>query len=273
MEGYGSGVMRAPRPTKSALAVAALASAAALLSPPAQASLPGEEPPSADEHESPQPQGSAPPEIPPNAQSTPAVRYASLGQVACEAELRRRHVPFVRVEARGVLAPVRLKGPVSGVTFRSQVPERQRATSPYEIFDCRLVLALDDFAKLLAKQDIVEVIHYSAYRPPSAKSWVPGKIGSRHGGALALDAGKFIKKDGTVLDVEKGFHGRIGARTCGPGTGPSPQTPEALSLRSLACDSAQGHLFNVILTPNYNWPHRNHFHLEVTSGVKWYIVH
>ncbi|MFO0006556.1 MAG: hypothetical protein ACK559_36105 [bacterium] len=28
-----------------------------------------------------------------------------------------------------------------------------------------------------------------------------------------------------------------------------------------------------MLTPNYNWPHRNHFHLEVTSGVKWYIVH
>ena len=46
------------------------------------------------------------------------------------------------------------------------------------------LLALDDFAKLLAKQDIVEVVHYSAYRPPSAKSWVPGKIGSRHGGAL-----------------------------------------------------------------------------------------
>jgi len=239
---------------------------------PAYASLPGEEPTEPVEHEIPS-AAQALPDVPTNAAATPAVKYASLGQGTCEAELRRRKIPFVRAEARGVLAPVRLRGPVSGVTFRSQVPERARATSPYEIFDCRLVLALDDFAKLLTKLDIVEVIHYSAYRPPSARGWVPGRVGSRHGGALALDAGKFVKKDGTVLDVEKEFHGRIGAKTCGPGTGPSPSTPEALALRTLACDSAAGHLFNVVLTPNYNWPHRNHFHLEVTSGVKWFIVH
>lgn len=256
------------------VALGALATAGLSWAGPATASLPGEEPPAAEEHaEVAQPSPQDPPDVPANAAATPAVRYASLGQGQCEAELRRRKVPFVRVEARGVLAPVRLRGPVSGVTFRSQVAARARATSPYEIFDCRLVLALDDFAKLLAKQDIVEVVHYSAYRPPPARGWVPGKVGSRHGGALALDAGKFIKKDGTVLDVEKEFHGRIGARTCGPGTGPQPSTPEALALRGLACDSAQGRLFNVILTPNYNYPHRNHFHLEVTRGVKWFIVH
>ncbi len=218
--------------------------------------------------------GQAPPDVPANASATPAVKYASLGQAACEAELKRRKIPYVRVDsARGVVAPVRLRGPLSGVTYHSQVPERSRATSPYEIFDCRLVLALDDFSKVLSKLDVVEVVHYSAYRPPPTRGWAPGRIGSRHGGALALDAGKFVKKDGTVLDVEKHFHGRIGAKTCGPGTGPNPTSPESLALRQVACDSASNRLFNVILTPNYNWPHRNHFHLEVTSGVKWFIVH
>ena len=241
---------------------------------PAAASLPGEEPAESADHDSPPATGTQdPPDFPSNATHTAAVRYANLGQGACEAELRRRKVPFARAEARGVLAPVRLRGPVSGVTFRSQLPERTRASSPYEIFDCRLVLALEDFAKLLSKLDIVEVIHFSAYRPPPTRGWVPGHLGSRHGGALALDVGKFVRKDGTVLDVEKQFHGRIGARTCGPGSGPAPSSPESLALRGLACDSASGHLFNVILTPNYNWPHRNHFHLEVTSGVKWFIVH
>jgi len=219
------------------------------------------------------PRVSAPPEVPVDAAKTPAVRYAALGQGTCEAELRRRRIPFSRVDsARGVLAPVRLRGPVSGVVYRSQVAERSRATSPYEIFDCRLVLALDDLSRLLQKMDVVEVIHYSAYRPPPRRGWVPGRLGARHSGALALDIGRLVKRDGTALDVEKHFHGRIGARTCG-GSGPAPATPEALALRSLVCDAAAAHLFNVMLTPNYNWAHRNHFHVEVTSGVRWFIVH
>ena len=113
----------------------------------------------------------------------------------------------------------------------------------------------------------------SGWRPPPAKSWPAGKLGTRHDGALALDAGWFVRRDGTRLDVEKDFHGRIGAKTCGPGTGPSPATPEAIELRNIACEAADAHLFQVELTPDYNWPHRNHFHLEVTPKVKWFLVH
>jgi hypothetical protein len=211
---------------------------------------------------------------PADAESAPAVRYGQLDRSSCEAELERRGVPFSRVdEARGVLAPVRLTGPVRGVTFHSGVPASQRATSPYEILDCRLVLALDDFARLLAEHGVIEVIHYSAYRPPS-KKLPDGALGSRHPGALALDAAKFRKSDGTVLDVEKDFHGRIGAATCGPkAVSPRPTTPAAVELRKLVCDAADQRLFNVALTPNFNWPHRNHFHLEVTPSAKWFLVH
>jgi hypothetical protein len=205
---------------------------------------------------------------------SPALRYAQLDRDACEAELTKRQVPFARVaEARGVLAPVRFTGPVHGVTFRTELPSSQRPTTPYEIVDCRLALALDDFAGMLAQHDVSEVIHFSVYRPPSAKNWPSGKIGTRHGGGLAIDAGKFVKKDGTVLDVLKDFHGRIGATTCGPGTGPDPSTPAAIELRQIVCDAAAAHLFNVELTPDYNWPHRNHFHLEVTANARWFLVH
>ena len=30
---------------------------------------------------------------------------------------------------------------------------------------------------------------------------------------------------------------------------------------------------SVELTPDYNWQHRNHFHLEVTANVRWFLVH
>jgi len=212
--------------------------------------------------------------VPVNPQSTPARRYAGLDRDTCEAELGRRKISFVRVpSARGVLAPVRLGAPLHGISFHTGLPAAQRPTSPYEILDCRLVLALDDFATILAKHDVVEVIHYSVYRPPSARGWADGRIGRQHDGGLAIDAGVFVRKDGTTLNVERDFHGRIGATTCGPNTGPSPATAEAVALRQIACEAADAHLFNVELTPDYNWAHRNHFHLEVTPTVTWFLVH
>jgi len=211
--------------------------------------------------------------VPPNVTQTPAARYGNLDRTACEAELTARHIPFSSVAtARGVLAPVRLSGPLHGVAYHSTLPVRQRASSPYEILDCRLVLALDDFSAILAKHDVVEVVHYSVYRPPST-SFPAAQIGRQHDGALAIDAGWFKRKDGSVLQVERDFHGRIGAGTCGPGTGPLPVTAEASALRSIVCEAADAHLFNVELTPDYNWQHRNHFHLEVTPAVRWFLVH
>jgi hypothetical protein len=205
---------------------------------------------------------------------TPAFKYARLDRVPCVAELKNRGIPFVEVpEARGVLAPVRLTGPIQGIEVHSVLPAKQRATAAIELLDCRLVLALDDFAGILKRYDVVEIVHMSVWRPPPAKRWPEGKLGTRHPGALAIDAGRFVRKDGSVLDVEKDFHGRIGTKTCGPNTGPSPATPEALALRGIVCDAADAHLFNVELTPDYNWPHRNHFHLEVTPRVKWFLVH
>jgi hypothetical protein len=210
----------------------------------------------------------------PSEDRSPAQSYGALDSTACEAELGTRGVPFVRVDsARGVLAPVRLTGALHGVTFRTALPADKRATSPWEIVDCRLALALDDFAAQLEKHDVAEVVHYSIYRPPS-KKWPGGKVASRHPGGLAIDAGTFVKKDGTRLEVERDFHGRIGATTCGnAGAAPQPSTPEALELRRIVCDAAQARLFNVELTPDYNWAHRNHFHLEVTAGAKWFVVH
>ena len=208
---------------------------------------------------------------PSDARDAPAYRYAQLSQAECEAEARSRHIDFTHETGAAVLAPVRITGPLHGVVFRTDQSDKVRPTSPYEIADCRLVLALDDFAEILARHDIVEVRHYSMYRPP--RNWPEDKIGSRHDGALAIDAGRFIDRSGAVLDVDHDFHGAIGARTCGDGAAPRPATPAALALRSILCEAVGHRLFNVVLTPNYNRPHHNHFHLEVTAGVAWFLVH
>jgi hypothetical protein len=202
---------------------------------------------------------------------SPVYHYAQLTADACYAELDARHIAYEKAEARGVLAPVRLGAPLHGVTYRSEASAAARATSPYEITDCRLVLALDDFAAILEQHGIVEVRHYSIYRPPANK-WPEDKIAGQHNGALALDAGKFVTGDRTVLSVDRDFHGAIGAVTCGPKAHPRVASPAATELRAILCEAVDAKLFNVVLTPNHNRPHHNHFHLEVMAGVAWFLV-
>lgn len=208
---------------------------------------------------------------PPEPTQTPAFRYGQLTQEECEAELTARGIGFRREEALAVLAPVRLTGPLHGVEFKTRLSPEARATTPWEIADCRLVLALDDFAVQLAAHDITEVLHYSMYRRPG-KHWPEEKFAAQHKGAVAIDIGRFVKADGTVLDVDDHFSGKIGAQTCGDGARPRKRTPESLELREILCDAVAANLFNIVLTPNFNRPHKNHFHLEVT-GAKWFLIH
>ena len=208
---------------------------------------------------------------PSEATDTPAYRYGQMDQEACEAELTRREISFVREESRGVYAPVRITGTMHGVTFRTNQSSARRVTTPWEITDCRLALAMDDFAAQLAARDIVEVLHYSIYRPPS-KAWPEDKIAKQHNSATAIDAAVFVKSDGTKMDVLDDFSGRIGAKTCGEGAGPRKKTAASTELRAILCDAVAAHLFNIVLTPNFNRPHRNHFHMEVT-GASWFLVH
>lgn len=203
-------------------------------------------------------------------EEAPAHRYGAMSRDECEAELSARGIPFHRESARGVLAPVRLEGRLHGVDFRTNLGEDRRASTPWEIADCRLVLALDDFAAILEAHDIVEVRHYSMYRVPP-KRWADDRIGTRHHGGLALDAARFIRKDGTKLDVLDDFKGRRGSKTCGKNAR-KPKTEAARELRELVCSASDQQLFNVMLTPNHNRAHKNHFHLEVTPGVSWMML-
>jgi len=199
--------------------------------------------------------------------------YGQLSPVACLALLDQRHIPYLREEPkRGVKIPVRLSGRVGGVLYRTDFPDRERASVPWEIFDCRLVLSLDDFGEVLRAHSIAEVRIFSAWRPP-AKSWPMTEWGRRHQGALAIDVRELRKDNGEVLNVLEHFHGQLGAEQCVAGARPpTPDSPEARELHALVCAAAEAHVFNSILTPNYNPAHKNHFHLELTPDVDWFML-
>jgi len=202
-----------------------------------------------------------------------AEAYAAMSAATCLAALNERHIPFSREEPkRGVEIPVRLTGRLDGVLYRTDFPDGERGSVPWEVFDCRLVLSLDDFGEILRAHSVAEVRIFSAWRPPS-KSWPMTEWGRRHEGALAVDVRELRKDTGEALNILDQFHGKLGAAQCTPDAPlPSPDTPEARELHEIVCAAADAHIFNSILTPNYNPPHKNHFHLEVTPDVDWFML-
>src|SRR5439155_1404127 len=132
-------------------------------------------------------------------------------------------------------------------------------------------VALLRFSRMIRRLGIVEVRHYSTFRPGSAGAIAQSRYLARHAGGLAIDAAWFLREDGARFSVERDFHGRMGRPVCGPDARVPHYAPSRL-LRTIACDAGRLGLFHVILTPNYNVPHRNHFHLEVTRGVTWQYV-
>jgi hypothetical protein len=181
-------------------------------------------------------------------------------------------------DERGVEMPVRLAGPVGGVVFRTDYPDAQRPTLPFEVFDCRLVVALSDFARILREHDVTGVRIFSAYRPPPAGA-LRASADSLHGhpAGLAVDLRLFERNGAPPLDVLRDFHGYIGKDPCGPGAASEANETESHAratreLRSIFCAGARARLFHLMLSPNYDKPHRNHFHVEVRPGVRWFIV-
>ncbi len=199
-------------------------------------------------------------------EDAPNVHYAAMDKATCEAELSRRHVPFVEAAPTlGVMAPVRLRGPLAGgVTIHSLLTPAEREKAAMEIFDCRLVLALDDFSGAVSKRGVVEMIHLSAYRPRAQFGCTAKYDGKQHCGGLAVDIAELRRKDGTTLNVQRDFHGKIGSATC-------PSRPN--ELWTIVCDAADKATFNVMLTPNFNAQHFNHLHVEVTPDAGSMLVH
>ncbi len=107
-------------------------------------------------------------EVPPEEEVlvSPAYRYANMTDSEAFAELDRRKSPYTKeATAPGVRAPIRLSGKLHDVWIHSSISPEERATTVFEILDARLALALDDFSVILAKHDVVEVVHYTMYRP------------------------------------------------------------------------------------------------------------
>jgi hypothetical protein len=206
---------------------------------------------------------------PPSVDPFPGRTYGDLDDLGCILALEARDVPYERyaARARGVETPVRLMGPLHGVRFQHADTPDWLASAKREILDCRLVLALDDFAAIVAARGVTTVLHYGVYRGdlPLPRRGRP----LHHIAALAIDVATFVKDDGTRLDVRHDWRGTVGEATC---AGAAASTGRTADLRELLCEVVREKLFHQVLTPNHDERHKDHFHLEVMRRTEWTLV-
>ena len=215
--------------------------------------------------------------FPSDAEQWPAMLYSTLDAERCLAELSSRGIPFAPAgKIPTIDAPVTLEGDLRGVRFEFAYTLPRK--SKKRVLDCRLLLALDDFATIASAQRIAVVRYNSAYRGRWARA-----RGQRHVAGVAIDIVEFVKHDGEVLNVLRDFKSDgIGTNTCSVPTTikakfkskprTKPLGAKAIELRSLVCTLDIARIFNLILTPHYDRRHKDHFHLEVRRNIRWFLT-
>jgi hypothetical protein len=148
--------------------------------------------------------------------------------------------------------PIRVQSPIEGVRYRYTSHENPAPMS----MGCPLALALVRLGRVLREYDIVEVIHIGTFncRKISGTNEL-----SQHSFGLAIDIYGFVDSRGEDYILERDWEHDTD----------SPQDPKAQLLYEVAQRMYEDRIFNIVLTPNFNSGHDNHFHVDLTAGAHY----
>lgn len=151
---------------------------------------------------------------------------------------------------KGIKLPVEVTGPLGGVTYASWGP---RAF----VLDCSLVYSLALAGRFLVQAGVTRATYSSAYeRRKIRRTNRP----SNHSFGLALDVHAFSGPTTGKLELDDDYEQGLGDGADCVG---DPLTPGGMVLRLVHCQLERSGLFRIVLSPDYDQDHHNHFHIEV----------
>ena len=167
----------------------------------------------------------------------------------CTAELDARHVTWKKASRPGIAHPVEITGPLGGVQFTS-------SDQPL-VIDCSLAISLDEAGPYLVGLGLVRASFSSAYSRRNVRGT---NRPSKHSFGLAIDVHTFTSTSelGT-LRVDRDYEQGLGDDVDCVG---APLTQGGAVLKVLQCQLVRSGLFHLVLSPDYDDAHHDHFHLE-----------
>ena len=168
---------------------------------------------------------------------------------------------------QGVEDPLKLTVPVNGLAWRYVDSETARPSFP--VVDCSLALSLAQAAPHLRDRGIVEVADIGVYNyrcigdgtPPNCPNGM-----SQHAYAKAIDIAGLTDEAGTYYSVNDDW-------VIDPDAEPTCDAPTEAGaddfLHRTICELKTAGVWNIVLTPNYNADHRNHFHVDLTPDADY----
>lgn len=146
-----------------------------------------------------------------------------------------------------VIDALKVKNPINGVRYTY-------SNNDYEIYGrCELAEALGRMSAIAKDFGIVELQHMGTY---NCRVIGGTTTMSQHGAGNAIDIGAVKLADGTRYTVNNHFEAGVS----------NPQTPGGRLLYDFVHRLHDEKVFKIILTPNFNAAHRDHFHMDLTPN-------
>lgn len=165
----------------------------------------------------------------------------------CRAELAARKIPFKPAARPGIANAVEITGPLGGITYETY-------KDPL-VIDCSLAVSLDEAGKYMHGLGFDKAFFSNAYSRRNVRGT---DRPSKHSFGLAIDVHWFNSGTDT-LRIDRDYEQGLGDDVDCVG---KPLTQGGATLKILQCQLVRSGLFFLVLSPDYDDAHHDHFHLE-----------
>ena len=166
----------------------------------------------------------------------------------CTAELEAHGISWKKASRPGIAHPVEVTSALGGLALSSE-------DQPL-VIDCSLAVSLAEAGRYFTGLGIVRATFSSAYSRRNVRGT---NRPSKHSYGLAIDVHTFTGPDLGTLRVDRDYEQGLGDDVDCVGT---PLTQGGAVLKVLQCQLVRSGLFHLVLSPDYDDAHHDHFHLE-----------